>query len=119
MSAYLSSAALHMFLQTNLSVTDMCQVLEGRDERDVVDIILKAGRGGEPTEGAGTGCNLVASGSSVHDSSERKRGSVAESGYITNSRSSSQLSAFVTGGELCYGGRSIKFVTIIHLPFRV
>lgn len=98
-AAYLSSAALHMFLQTSLSVNDMGQVLEGSDERDVVDIILKAGRGTEPLEGAGSRCDLVASGSSVHESSAGKRGSVAESGYITNSRSSSQLSAFVTGDK--------------------
>ena len=82
--SYLSSSALHMFLQSNLSLKEMENILEGKDQRDVTDI-LNACESCELMEGDDTQCNL--------DSNERPQQSVAESGYISLSRSSSQLSA--------------------------
>ncbi|EDO34587.1 predicted protein, partial [Nematostella vectensis] len=38
-TSYLSEAALHLFLQTNLSINTIERILDGRDTREVADVI--------------------------------------------------------------------------------
>jgi len=40
-TTYLSEAALHLFLQTNLSIKEIERILDGKDCRDVTDFVKK------------------------------------------------------------------------------